>query len=121
MIDLSRGRREYNYRCTYWKRKTNGVYDNEELIMKNNPNGIFWAKVVSERTNSSLDIGGVFHDCNDSITIETECVVKVEKDDIVKFNGFKWLVENVKVMPIQKNAEFGKRTSNITTIVLQRG
>lgn len=120
-VDITRGRRGYNYKCTYWKRKLNGVYDNEELIMRNNPSGTFYAKIVSERTNSSMDIGGVFHDYNDSISIETECKVNIQKDDIVKFNGTKWLVELVRVMPIQKNAEFSRNTSNRTTIVLQRG
>lgn len=121
MIDVTRGRRGYNYKCTYTKRKKSGVMDNEELNYRNNTSGTFWAKIISERFNDSNDIGGVFHDYSESITIETECIVHIEKDDLVKFNGKEWRVENVRILPIQKNAEFGKRTSNKTTMVLQRG
>lgn len=121
MIDLNRSRRGYNYKCFYWKRDVSGVYDNEELIHKTRPTGVFYAKIVSSKSNDTQDIAGVFRVGTEGITIETQDIVNLDKDDLIQFSGDMWIVGRVNSDPIQKNAEFGHNVSNKTTIELNKG
>jgi hypothetical protein len=121
MIDLNRSRRGYNYKCFYWKRDVNGAMDNEELVHKTNPTGVFYAKIVSSKSNDKQDIAGVFRVGIEGITIETNDIVNLDKDDLIQFDGKIWLVGRVNDDPVQKNAEFGHKVSNKTTIELNKG
>ena len=121
MIDLNRSRRGYNYRCLYWKRDETGVMDNETLIHKKTPDGVFYAKIVSSKANDTQDVAGVFRVGYEGITIETQDIVHLDKDDIILFDNKKWLVGRVNNDPIQKNAEYSHKTSNKTTIELNKG
>lgn len=121
MIDLNRSRRGYNYKCFYWKRDVNGVMDNEELIHNEKPTGVFYAKIASSKSNDKQDIAGVFRVGVEGITIETNDIVDLERDDLVQFDGKVWSVGRVNDDPVQKNAEFGKTASKKTTIELNKG
>lgn len=121
MIDLYRSRRGYNYKCFYWKRDESGVYDNEELIHKTRPTGVFYAKIVSSKGNDTQDVAGVFRVGTEGITIETLDIVNLDKDDLVQFDGNIWLAGRVNSDPLQKNAEFSHKVSNKTTIELNKG
>lgn len=122
MIDIYRSRRGYNYKCTYWTRKENGIMDNEQLIHNNQPNGQFYAKIISSKAKDTNDIAGVFRVGTEGVTIETnDKVMNLDKDDLVKFNNQIWLVGRVNTEAIQKNSEFGQKISYKTTIELNRG
>ena len=121
MIDLNRSRRGYNYKCFYWKRDANGVMDNEELVHKTTPAGVFYAKIVSSKSNDKQDIAGVFRVGIEGITIETNDIVALEKDDLIQFDGKIWIAGRISDDPVQKNAEFGHRTSKKTVIELNKG
>lgn len=121
MIDLNRSRRGYNYKCFYWKRDASGLMDNEELVHKNKPTGVFYAKIVSSKSNDKQDIAGVFRVGIEGITIETNDIVDLNKDDLVNFDGKTWIVGRVNDDPVQKNAEFGHNTSKKTAIELNKG
>jgi hypothetical protein len=121
MVDIYRSRRGFNYRCIYWKRKENGIMDNEQLIHNLRPDGIFNAKINSSKANDTQDIAGIFRVGTEGITIETQDYVILDKDDLVQFNEELWLVGRVNSEQIQKNAEFGRRTSNRTIIELNKG
>lgn len=121
MIDLNRSRRGYNYKCFYWKRDISGVMDNEELVHKTKPTGIFYAKIVSSKSNDKQDIAGVFRVGIEGISIETNDIVNLDKDDLIQFDGKIWIVGRVNDDPVQKNAEFGHHTSKKTVIELNKG
>ena len=122
MIDIYRSRRGYNYKFTYWTRKENGIMDNEQLIHNNQPNGQFYAKIISSKAKDTNDIAGVFRVGTEGVTIETnDKVMNLDKDDLVKFNNQIWLVGRVNTEAIQKNSEFGQKISYKTTIELNRG
>lgn len=121
MVDTYRSRRGYNYRCIYWKRKENGIYDNEQLIHNKRPDGIFYARITSSKANDTQDIAGIFRVGTEGITIETQDIIDLDKDDLVQFNEEIWLVGRVNSEQIQKNAEFGRITSNKTMIELNKG
>ena len=121
MVDLNRSRRGYNYRCFYWKRDENGIMDNEELVHNKKPDGLFYAKIISSKANDTNDIAGVFRVGTEGLTVETQDFINLDKDDIVQFDENIWLVGKVNTEQIQKNAEFGRKVSNRTTIELNKG
>ena len=121
MVDIYRSRKGYNFRCLYWNRNENGIMDNEELIHSTNPNGIFYAKIISSKAQDKQDIVGVFRVGSESIMIETQDVISINKDDLIQFDNAIWMVGRVNTEPIQKNAEFSRITSVKTTIELYKG
>lgn len=121
MVDIYRSRRGKFYKCSYWKRDTNGVMDNEELIHKQSPAGIFYANISSSKYQDMQDIAGVFRVGSERITIETEDFVKVDADDLVSFKGAMWKVIRSNTDPLQKNSEFSSRESAKTYIELIKG
>ena len=121
MVDIYRSRRGYNYKCFYWKRDVGGIMDNEELIHKKRPDGVFYAKIVSSKANDVQDVAGVFRVGTEGISIETQDNVWIDKDDLVQFNGDIWIVGKVNSDPIQKNAEFSHSQSQKTIIELDKG
>lgn len=121
MVDIYRSRRGYNYQCFYWKRNEEGVMDNEELVHNKRPDGVFHAKISSSKANDTQDVVGVFRVGTEGLTLETQDFVDLDKDDLVQFDNAIWIVGRVNSEAIQKNAEFGRRTSNKTIIELDKG
>lgn len=121
MIDIYQSRRKYPYRCTYWKRDLNGVMDNNTLIHEKTPDGVFYARIASSKYSDTQDVINVFHVAEQGLTLETQDIVSLEKDDIVLFRGQHWLAGRINNDPVQKNAEFGAKESNITYIELRKG
>ena len=121
MVDIYRQRRGKFYKCSYWKRDPKGVMDNEELIHKTSPAGIFYANISSSKYQDMQDLAGVFRVGSERITIETEDFVNVDADDLVSFKGSMWKVVRSNTDPVQKNSEFSSRESNKTYIELIKG
>ena len=95
--------------------------DNEELVHNKKPDGLFYAKIISSKANDTNDIAGVFRVGTEGLTVETQDFINLDKDDIVQFDENIWLVGKVNTEQIQKNAEFGRKVSNRTTIELNKG
>jgi hypothetical protein len=121
MVDIYRSRKGYNYRCFYWKRDVSQPMDNEELIHTKTPDGVFYSKLASSQANDTQDIAGVFRVGTEGITIETQDNVNIDKDDLIQFDEKIWIAGRINSDPIQKNAEFGRFTSNKTIIELNKG
>lgn len=121
MVDIYRSRKGYNYRCLYWKRDKEGAMDNEELVHKEMPSGIFYARVYSDRSRDKQDVAGVFRTGLDSITLETNDTVDIEEDDLVQFNCEVWIAGRSSSEPIQKMSEFGYHASQRTILELRKG
>ena len=95
--------------------------DNEEIIHNYKPDGVFYAKIVSSKSNDTQDIADVFRVGIEGLTLETQDVIDLDKDDLVQFDGYVWLVGRINNDQLQKNAEYGNRTSNKTIIELNKG
>ena len=120
VVDLNRSRRDKPYRCLYWNRDLSGVMDNQELIHKKNPSGVFYCKISSSKFNDTQELAGMRYGV-ESITIETEDYIRINKDDLVMFKGDIWLAGRINTDPIQKNAQFSAQESNKTIIELIKG
>jgi hypothetical protein len=96
-------------------------YDNEKLVHEKTPSGMFYARIVNNKSTDTQDVAGVFRVGTQNITIETCDSVSINKDDIVQFDNEIWIVGRVTSYAIQKNAEYSSRYSKQTTIELNRG
>ena len=121
MVDIYRKRTGYPYKCLYWKRDTSGAMDNEELVHKKVPTGVFYAKISTSKAKDTQDVAGIFRAGTEGLTIETNDIVFLDKDDLVQFNEDIWIVGRVNNEALQKNAEFGRFSSNKTFIELDKG
>lgn len=121
MVNIYRSRKGKFYRCLYWKRNVDEPMDNETLVHNKIPDGVFYAKISSSKANDTQDFAGVFRVGTEGINIETEDIVDLDKDDLVQFDEAIWIAGRVNSDPVQKNAQFGRRTSNKTYIELNKG
>lgn len=121
MRDIYRSARTHPYKCVYWKRYINGVMDNEELVIKRQPSGMFYAKISSSHFNDTIDVAGAVRYGVESVTIETNDIVKLDKDDLVQYRRKIWHVDGVNDDPIQKNAFYSGTESKTTYIKLTKG
>lgn len=95
-LDLFQSRRNYNEFCEWWSRDETDKYTAEELIMQRVPTGVFMAREYSPEVNQDAIVGGVFRFDKTTITIKTpDDVYGIKNDDIVRYDGEMWFVENV--------------------------
>ena len=121
MVDIYNSRRTNHFKCKYWKRNTVHYQDNEELIYRINPEGIFYARIISSKSDSDQDVANVFKVGYEELTLETSDNVNIEHEDIVLFDNALWFVERANSDKKQKNAQYMRNTSKKTTMLIRRG
>lgn len=121
MRDLRTSRKGYNFKCYYWNR-ANFNQSSEELVHKTTCSGSFYAKIVSDKDGDKENMAGnVFRVGFQTLSVETNDIIDLKKDDIVQLNGKNWIVTRVSERLNQKNAEFSSSMSKKTIISLQTG
>ena len=75
-INLFHSRRTSYALCKYWKRKTNGYGDANELIHNEKPSGYFYAKPMSAKNKDVETLQGVMMYDEDSLTLKTTDDIK---------------------------------------------
>lgn len=94
-VDIFQSRRNYNEPCRWWSRNEHSEYDDDSLIMKRVPTGTFMAREVSPETSQNAVIASFMFEKN-TITIKTpDDINGITRNDLVEFQGEKWIVENV--------------------------
>lgn len=106
-IDIYHSRRINYNRCIYWVRDEDGIGDEDELIYKKKPAGIFYATESNAETNSANMLAGVFMTEQYDVLLESSDWLDVLcKDCIVKYNGELWRVNEVQKKPYKKESQF---------------
>jgi len=59
-INIYHSRRINYNRCLYWERDESGIGNEDELIYKKKPSGVFYATESNVETNSMNMLAGVF-------------------------------------------------------------
>ena len=108
-VDLFHSRRANYARCQYWSRNENDTLLLSEWVINNKPEGIFYAKPVSIKSNEMNVLVGVFALDDDHITLETDDDVIINRGYVIKYNNDLWLVQNVQKIIHQKETEFSKK------------
>ena len=110
-VDLFHSRRTNYHKCTYWvrdERNTTGTAS--EWILNNQPDGRFYAKIVSSKINRMETVSNVWAFDSNRITIETDDHIdSIKRGCLVKFDDMLWLVEMVQKEIHHKESEFSKR------------
>lgn len=119
MIDLYTSRRAYPLKCLLFKRDEKQLGDSDELIHNTQPSGIFYARIVSDKYNSSEQYANVFDIKYQELQLETNDKVNCEEHDIILVRRKKWLVISTREMPLLKNMEFSTTESKRTTILVR--
>lgn len=120
-INLFHSRRTSYALCKYWKRKTNGYGDANELIHNEKPSGYFYAKTMSAKNKDLETLQGVMMYDKDSLTLKTTDDVKdLKAQDIIEFRGSLWFVDNVQVEEIVKQTQFNYSNSFIYYLSIRK-
>ena len=111
-IDLNRSRRRCYERCQWWSRD-NHSEDNSELIIKKNPDGIFYAMENSPVTRDNNIVGGNFMMDRVMVSIfSPDDCSKLKQNDIVLYEGELWMVVDCQVTKFRKsNSEFANNNA----------
>lgn len=120
-INLFHSRRTSYALCKYWKRKTNGYGDANELIHNEKPSGYFYAKPMSAKNKDLETLQGVMMYDKDSLTLKTTDDIKdLKAQDIIEFRGSLWFVDNVQVEEIVKQTQFNYSNSFIYYLSIRK-
>lgn len=120
-INLFHSRRTSYALCKYWKRKTNGYGDANELIHNEKPSGYFYAKPISAKNKDLETLQGVMMYDKDSLTLKTTDDIKdLKAQDIIEFRGSLWFVDNVQVEEIVKQTQFNYSNSFIYYLSIRK-
>lgn len=119
--DIYATKRTYHIRCKFYKVDRENK-DNNELLYKTQPSGVFYAKKVSAQSLQSSELGGVFRVDETNVTIKVLDDVKTLQNDdkVVMDNGTVWFVVTKQTTDIDKEEEFSKRGREITYIQLRK-
>lgn len=122
MRNIYHNNRAHFNRCVYYNRdERDSVGDLTKWILTQKPQGVFYAKEVSQKTNQANQLGGVLMFDKYNITLETgDDVNDIKRGSVVNYLNHAWLVENIQLAIQQKETEFGK-DQYITYITLTKG
>lgn len=104
-IDIFNSRRKCYEECYWWSRDPNIDFDEDELIYKRQPTGMFYAYEFVPETLDNNIAGGAFLFDRTSVTLKTydECS-GIKNADLVRYQGDRWIVESVQKMHIRNQA-----------------
>lgn len=114
-------RKTYNSVCEWWARSTfKGQLSLSKLGYELAPSGTFHAKPVSQFTYSKENHSDARFS-NSYVTIETpDDVSMVLTDDLVRFGGILYRVENVVKREVVKTREFMRKPLSVYVLQLTR-
>jgi len=121
-VDLFHSRRTNYHKCRYWVRdERNAMGTPEEWIYKHIPDGSFYAKPISVKSNQMNVVNGVWAIDNNRIALETDDHIEtICRGSLVEFDNKLWLVDNVQYSIHNKESEFNKNIDYKYTLSLTR-
>ena len=118
-VDIFSSRRDYFEECEYWLRK-DSENPNELIYNVRQSDGFFDAKLSNPETFGKDVIGGVFMFDTMRLTLETRDDIRTMRaNDIVKYNGVFYMVEDIQKRPQRKNTQFHSDITYIYYISLR--
>lgn len=117
MIDIYHSRRGHFRYCQYWNRdESKEINDYTKWILSTFPNGSFYAKEVTSKTNQGNQINNIVMFDKNTITLVTnDKVSDIKRGSVVSYLNHAWLVENVQFETHLKESEFS--TEEYTTYI----
>ena len=120
-VNPNTSRRIQNIRCEYWLvSKEDALVDKSVLINRKTSDGVFYAKLESDISNSSNVVANSFMFDSTSLTISTNDMVSLKRNAIVVMWGMVWRVDDVQIKPIRTINEFNMNPDFKTIIAMRR-
>ena len=121
-VDIYHSRRSNYTECVYWVRDDSPIVGSlNQWILKNESNGVFYAKEVSPQYNQANPQANVFMFDKDIITLETDDDVdELTRGCVVLYNGKPWMVDNVQRRLHRKESEFDTEQHFKTIVSIRR-
>ena len=97
-IDLFTSRRVSYNRCYYYSQiRTEGIVERSEIVYKEKPTGSFCVREETDEVDSVNEVVGSFRFDRKTITLKTyEDATKLQRDELVLYQGRIWLVSSVR-------------------------
>ena len=123
MIDLWQSRRDAFVPVEYWSQIDNeDLVSNSQISYNRLPTGTFMAKEVSSFTDDSQVVGETL--MYDEITVNIYTRDKIDDlrvNDIVKYEGKIYRVDNIQKNYVKKQRQFMKREASAEYFISLRG
>lgn len=121
MIDIYHSRRGKFRKCEYWLRDESDSFDINSWVLKNKPQGIFYATEVNAISNQANPINNAIMFDKNMVAISTDDDIEdISRGCIVLYNGKTWIVDNVQAEIHKKETEFQSGTHATWTLSLRR-
>ena len=114
-------RKTYDSMCEWWSRSTfDGQLNMSKIAYELSPTGLFHAKNVGEFTFNRRNDANMRYS-NSYVTIETpDDASAVRADDLVRFRGILYRVDNIVRREISKSRQFMRRPYSVYVLQLTR-
>lgn len=117
MIDLYHSRRNFHIKCEYYKASKDAPLN--ELAHDRKPDGVFYARRESGQYSANSQANNIFQFEVSTVTLRTPDRVDLEPNDMVRFDGRAWIVQNSQ--RIYKTDNEYKKDPEATVIYLRKG
>lgn len=123
MIDLWQSRRDAFVPVEYWSQiDDEDIVSNSQIAYKILPSGTFMAKEVSSFTNDSQVVGETLMYDERTVNIYTRDKVNdLRVNDIVRYEGKFYRVDNIQKNYVKKQRQFMKREASAEYFISLRG
>lgn len=123
MIDLWQSRRDAFVPVEYWSQIDNeDLVSNSQISYNRLPTGTFMAKEVSSFTDDSQVVGEALMYDENTVNIYTrDKVSDLRVNDIVKYEGKIYRVDNIQKNYVKKQRQFMKREASAEYFISLRG
>ena len=123
MIDLWQSRRDSFVSVEYWSQiDDDDVVSNSQIAYKILPSGTFMAKEVSSFTDDSQVVGETLMYDERTVNIYTrDKVSDLRVNDIVRYEGKFYRVDNIQKNYVKKQRQFMKREASAEYFISLRG
>lgn len=112
-FDLFQSRRNFNERCRWWTRNESDDFEDNELVYKRIPSGMFYAKEANANTDDNNVISGTFMFSRSTVTIISPDDLRgIKPKDIIEYQEELWRVDNIQNKKARiQNSEFAVATN----------
>jgi hypothetical protein len=123
MIDLWQSRRDVFVPVEYWSQIDNeDLVSNSQISYNRLPTGTFMAKEVSSFTDDSQVVGEALMYDENTVNIYTrDKIDDLRVNDIVKYEGKIYRVDNIQKNYVKKQRQFMKREASAEYFISLRG
>lgn len=121
-VDIYRSRRTCYAQCLFWIRDERvSIGDLSQWVLKNRPEGTFYAKEVSPAYNQENPQANVVMFDKNIISLETtDDVHQISRGCVVMYNGHPWMVDSVQQRVRRRETQFSNEPSYTTIINMRK-